>query len=107
MNLSDRIKELRGKAGLTQDELAKKVGVSRPTIISWEKGATSPDAKEVATLSKILDNDLTNLTNENLKNKPVPEEVRLLIKAIEQIGNTNDYLLHRVKELEDQLRGRK
>jgi len=32
------VRELREKAGLTQDELARKVGTSRPTITSIERG---------------------------------------------------------------------
>jgi len=40
--LKNRIKELREKYKLTQDELANKVDVSRQTIISLEKGKYNP-----------------------------------------------------------------
>lgn len=107
MEITSRIKELRKKVGLTQEELAGKIGVTRATVISWEKGATSPDGKELQTLSKIFDEDLTNITSVSEKKQPDSEEIRLLIKAIDRIGSTNDYLLNRVRELEDQLRSRK
>lgn len=40
--MKNRIKELREKYKLTQDELANKVDVSRQTIISLEKGKYNP-----------------------------------------------------------------
>tara|TARA_B100000378_G_scaffold70854_1_gene54069 strand:- start:4995 stop:5630 length:636 start_codon:yes stop_codon:yes gene_type:complete len=41
----DRIRINRKKLGLTQDQLAKKLGVSKRTIINYEKGETIPDSK--------------------------------------------------------------
>ncbi len=40
MELKDRIKVARESAGLTQDQLAKRVGVSRPAVGMWEGGQT-------------------------------------------------------------------
>lgn len=40
--LSNKVHELRLKKGLTQKELAEKVGVTRQTIIAIEKGNYSP-----------------------------------------------------------------
>lgn len=42
MEISNRIKELRARDSLTQEELAKKVHVTRQTIISIEKGEYVP-----------------------------------------------------------------
>lgn len=41
----NRIKELRAKFNLTQDELANKVGVRRETIVFLEKGKYNPSLK--------------------------------------------------------------
>ncbi len=38
MNLTDRIQQLRKKAGLSQEELADRVGVSRQAVSKWESG---------------------------------------------------------------------
>ena len=54
MPFSDDLKAYRAKAGLTQAELAEKAGITRQTVINWEKGVTEPDVHEVKTLSKIL-----------------------------------------------------
>ena len=40
--MGNRLKELREKFNLTQEKLASKVGVSRQTIISLERGRYSP-----------------------------------------------------------------
>ena len=50
-----RIKEFRAKFNLTQEELAKKVGVRRETIVFLEKGKYNPSLKlahDVATALK-------------------------------------------------------
>jgi len=43
--LNTRIKELRARHGLTQEELAAKVGVRRETILFLEKGRYNPSLK--------------------------------------------------------------
>lgn len=48
-----RIKELREAAGMTQENLAEKAGVSRGTIVRLEKGSAETTTTE--TLSKIAD----------------------------------------------------
>lgn len=45
MVLNTRIKELRARHGLTQEELAAKVGVRRETILFLEKGRYNPSLK--------------------------------------------------------------
>ncbi|WP_404409478.1 helix-turn-helix transcriptional regulator [Jeotgalibacillus malaysiensis] len=40
--MRNRVKELRARDGLTQGDLAKKIGVTRQTIVSLEKGSYTP-----------------------------------------------------------------
>ena len=40
--ISNKVYDLRAKKGLTQEELAEKVGVTRQTVISIEKGNYTP-----------------------------------------------------------------
>lgn len=54
MKLSDRIKHRRTVLFLTQEELAKKVGVSRVSVSQWERGDTSPKGDNFFSLSKAL-----------------------------------------------------
>lgn len=43
--LKNKIKEIRSKKNLSQEELAKLVGTTRQTIIAIEKGQFNPSAK--------------------------------------------------------------
>lgn len=59
--MQNKIKEFRNKLGLTQDELAKKVGVRRETIIFLEQGKYNPSlklAREIAQTFKVRIEDL-------------------------------------------------
>lgn len=50
------IQACRINAGLTQEELAAALDVSKNTVLNWEKGATSPSAvqlRKISELSKI------------------------------------------------------
>lgn len=49
-----KIRELRQKLKLTQEELAKKLGVERSTVTKWELGESKPRADMLVKLSKIL-----------------------------------------------------
>lgn len=52
--MKTRIKELRAKYDLTQEELANKVGVRRETILFLEKGNYNPSLKLAHEIAKVL-----------------------------------------------------
>ncbi len=60
------IKTLRKKAGLTQQQLAEKVGVTDKAVSKWERGAGSPDISTINQLSNILNIDTDNLLAGNI-----------------------------------------
>ena len=68
MEIGKKIMDLRKKNGLSQEELAEKVGVARQTISKWELGETSPDLKQSKELSKIFNVSLDELVNNDIKN---------------------------------------
>lgn len=49
--LDERIRELREKSGLTQTELAKKIGVTRSSINGWEMGISIPSIMKLVELA--------------------------------------------------------
>ena len=67
MEIGKKIIDLRKKNGLSQEELAEKVGVARQTISKWELGETSPDLKQAKELSKIFNISLDELTGNDIK----------------------------------------
>jgi transcriptional regulator with XRE-family HTH domain len=103
-----KVKELRIKYGLSQQELADKTGIPKGRINNWEQGSGQPKAKDSTILTQFFARlEMKESQNESIKKEHEIEEIRLLIKNIDRIGNTNEYLLNRVKELEDQIRSRK
>ncbi len=56
-----RIKELRARYDLTQEELAKKVGVRRETILFIEKGNYNPSLKLAHDIAKALQTTIDEL----------------------------------------------
>ena len=54
MNLSKTLYELRKRKGMSQEELAGLLGVSRQTVSNWELGETTPNAAQLLQLSKIF-----------------------------------------------------
>ncbi len=55
------IYELRTKHGLSQDELADKVFVTRQAVSRWETGETVPNPETLKLLSKVLDVSINTL----------------------------------------------
>lgn len=53
--------ELRKKAGLSQDELAEKVYVTRQAVSRWENGETTPNTETLKLLSKLYDVSINTL----------------------------------------------
>lgn len=51
MNMADRIQYLRKAKGISQEELADKVGVSRQAVSKWESEQSTPDLEKVIIMS--------------------------------------------------------
>ena len=56
-----RIKELRARYNLTQEDLARKVGVRRETILYLEKGKYNPSLKLAHDVAKVLKTTIDKL----------------------------------------------
>lgn len=52
--MNNRIKELRARHNLTQDDLARKVNVRRETIVFLEKGKYNPSLKLAYDIARIF-----------------------------------------------------
>ena len=65
MDTKNVILELRTKMGLSQDELAEKVFVTRQAVSRWENGETTPNTETLKLLSKLFDVGLRELITES------------------------------------------
>ena len=61
MNTKDVIYELRTKSGLSQDELAEKVFVTRQAVSRWETGETVPNTETLKLLSNLFNVSINTL----------------------------------------------
>lgn len=61
MNFSEQLLALRRMKGLSQEELAEQVGVSRQAVSKWENGETAPDLQKLLALSETLEVSLDYL----------------------------------------------
>ena len=66
MILADKIISLRKKEGMTQEDLASQVGVSRQSVSKWESTMAMPDLDKIMKLSKIFEVSTDFLLNDDL-----------------------------------------
>ena len=59
--MKTRIKELRARFDLTQEQLAKKVGVRRETIVFLEKGDYNPSLKLASKVARVLNSTIDEI----------------------------------------------
>ena len=67
MKTKDVILSLRTKSGLSQDELAEKLFVTRQAVSRWETGETVPNTETLKLLSKLFDVSINTLLGEPRK----------------------------------------
>lgn len=69
VDISEKIREIRFKLGLTQEQFAAKLGVTFPTVNRWENKKTKPSPLAIQKLEKLLSSleKKKNAPRENLK----------------------------------------
>ncbi|TPR19652.1 XRE family transcriptional regulator [Apilactobacillus timberlakei] len=78
----EQLKIHRKKNNFTQEEVAKKLYVSRQAASKWESGDVTPDLNNLITLCKIFDCDLNDLVFGIKKEKSREEEITGYIWSI-------------------------
>lgn len=64
MEFHQNLKRLREKAGLTQEELAEELGITRQSVSKWELGINEPDLPTIRALCRILNCSYDELLDE-------------------------------------------
>ena len=67
MEIGNQIKKYRNELGLSQEELADKIFVTRQTISNWENEKNYPDIKSLVMLSNLFNISLDNLVKGDLE----------------------------------------
>lgn len=89
-NFGERIRELRKERGITNYEMATKLGISRNTLTNWERGIKEPHAieilEEMAEILKVpLKSILSGEKEVSLENSPVIKNLSERLTRLEQM----------------------
>lgn len=84
MTFKEKIVKLRKLKGLTQDEFASAVGVSRQAVYKWECGQSYPEVSKLLEIKALFNISIDDLLDENYevivpekkKRKRIPKEVK-------------------------------
>ena len=85
MTLGERIYQLRTQAGLSQEALAEKTGVSRQSVSKWETDASTPELEKLIQLSKIFGITLDSLVQDE------PQEPERPVPPVEIVPHTSGF----------------
>lgn len=66
IEIANRLRQMRNKNGLSQEELAAKMGVSRQAVSKWERAEASPDTENLILLAKLYGISIDELLNTNI-----------------------------------------
>ena len=71
MTFAEKLKSIRKQAGMSQEQLAEKLGVSRQAVTKWETDAGIPDIENLMAISALFDISIDDLlSNEKGTKKP-------------------------------------
>lgn len=74
MTTSEKLQKIRRREGLTQEQFAEKIGVSRQALSKWESGDALPDAVNLMSISRIFNVSIDRLLNDSLDlDEPAPD----------------------------------
>ena len=82
VKIGDFLKQLRKEKGLTQEELAEKMGVARRTVSRWETGNNMPDLDILIELSDLYETDLREILSGERKSGKMNEEMKETVEKI-------------------------
>lgn len=89
MRLGESLAQARKKAGLTQEAVAEKLGVSRQTISKWETDETLPDIRQSKKLADLYQVTLDELVTFDLEMQELTEMIdRVSDEVVEKVDWT-------------------
>ena len=85
MKIGQVIRKYRIEAGLTQKEMANRLGVTTPAVNKWEKGSSNPDIELLAPIARLLHISLDTLMSfhEELSTTEINELIHQLDAMLE------------------------
>lgn len=81
MNIAEVIRKYRKEAGLTQEEMANRLGVTTPAVNKWENGNSNPDIELLAPIARLLHISLDTLMS--FHEELTPSEIGDIIREMD------------------------
>ncbi len=93
MNIGCVIKKYRKELGITQEEMANRLGVTTPAVNKWENGNSKPDIELLSPIARLLNISLDTLLSfqEKLTDAEVEEIIRKMDKMFSEEGYDKTY----------------
>lgn len=90
---SEKLLELRRREGLSQEQLADRLGVTRQSVSKWESGAAAPELSKLIALSDLFSVSVDYLVKDRLEEPqhPAPEAPPSTAKLEEQVEELSRY----------------
>ncbi|MBO8138626.1 MAG: helix-turn-helix transcriptional regulator [Desulfotomaculum sp.] len=82
MRIASKIKELRSKAGISQETLAKRLGVSLASVASYEIGRINPSIEVLEKIADIFGVSVDYILGRTDNEPLVPIEVSFLLNSL-------------------------
>ena len=76
MNLGNNLFQARKRCGLSQEDVAEKLGVSRQTVSKWETDETVPDIRQSKKMAMLYSMLLDELIDFDLDIKEIQETIK-------------------------------
>jgi transcriptional regulator with XRE-family HTH domain len=86
LSIGEQIKFLRTRKGWLQEDLAKRVGVTKQSISKWEKGAVEPKGKHMIELREIFQTDFGQSQTEEPELSDMTKELKKLQAQIARLS---------------------
>ena len=107
MNLGNSLFHARKKSGLSQEEVAEKIGVSRQTISKWETNETVPDIYQSKKMAKLYKISLDELIGRRTLITEESSYEQQILNVVETMDDTKKELSLRLLNEVAQQRGDK
>ena len=89
MSIGEVIRKYRKEAGLTQEEMANRLGVTTPAVNKWENGNSKPDIELLAPIARLLHISLDTLMS--FHEELTPSEIDAIVRELDNIFVTEGF----------------
>ena len=90
MKFGENLQKLRKEKGLSQEQLAEKLGVTRQSVSKWESGASYPEMDKIVSLCNMFHCDLDVLINKDVTEERQRKDASSIVKSLFQ--GASDYV---------------